>query len=59
MQQFLSNNITQEEDERATASIEYNRENQDLHTGMLLPVNAGNCTEEQVNSRYTPLAFGS
>jgi hypothetical protein len=56
MQQFMSNNITTDEVERATASIE-DKENHDFHTEMLLSINAENCTEEQETSGYTPLAF--
>ncbi|PSN45382.1 hypothetical protein C0J52_07542 [Blattella germanica] len=45
MQQFMSNVVTAEEVEAATASIEDNKENRDFHREVLLSITAENCAE--------------
>jgi hypothetical protein len=54
MQQFLSNTVTPEEVEEATANIEDNIDNQHIHREVLLSINADTCIEDLETSSYTP-----
>jgi hypothetical protein len=51
--ELLTNNVTTEEVQAATASIEGKKESQDLHRELLLSTEADNCTEVQGTSNYT------
>jgi hypothetical protein len=53
-QKFLTNTITTDEVQAATASIQSNNESQDLHQELLLSIEVENSMQVQGTSNYTP-----